>query len=442
LIKEMANNTPQLLKGFRDFGPGEMTARQIMLAKIRAAFERFGFQPMETPALEYAQTLLGKYGAEEKLMYRFSDAGGREVAMRYDLTVPLARFYAQRENELPRPFKRYCIGPVWRAENTQKGRFREFYQCDVDCIGSKSPLSDAEAVAAVAAAIADLGVEKIKIRINNRKLTGGILAMLGVSPEQSIAVIRLMDKLDKQPEKTVWAEMVSAGIKDDQVAKLFGYLNKKVSGPEDVRSLFSEVLTENSLIGEGVGELCGVLETLEFLDVKNVVVDLALARGLDYYTGLVCEIVLPELPAYGSIAGGGRYDNLIGTAGGLGKPVPAVGMSIGIDRLIAALDELGLATGMPSDGVLIFNLDERFLKTYLTVSRELRKAEINSEVYYQTEGMDKQFRYAEKKNIGLAVIVGEDEVKKCLVTLKNLTTRKQRQVKAERLITEVLSELQ
>lgn len=434
----MLKNTPQLLKGFRDFGPEKMAGRLFMMQKIRAAFERFGFEPMDTPALEYAETLLGKYGAEEKLMYRFADAGGRQVAMRYDLTVPLARFYAANKNELPKPFKRYQIDPVWRAENTQKGRFREFYQCDVDCVGSDSPVADAEVIAAVVTAIEALGVKQnwLTVRLNNRKIIDGFLDVLDIASEKRIFVLRELDKLDKVSEAEVKKGLVESGISAQQVTTLFDATARLTTTGVELRKIFQELITQSRKLEAGVSELAAVLDALASMDIKNLAANLRLARGLDYYTGTVCEIVLAKASGFGSIAGGGRYDNLIDDFAGGKEKIPAVGMSIGIDRLIAALEELPPGKSAAAGGCLVFNLDEKLLEVYLKVAEELRSCGINTDFYYQTDDFDKQFRYAEKKKINLGIFIGEEEIRKGEVTLKDLITRKQWKVKAEKLAEE------
>jgi len=404
---------------------------------LRKAFERFGFDPMETPILEYAETLAGKYGAEEKLMYKFRDNGGRSVAMRYDLTVPLARFYNANRNDLPRPFKRYAIGPVWRAENTQKGRFREFYQCDVDVVGSSSAVADAESIAAVTAALTDLGVKDFAVRINNRKIIDGILETLGVPQKKFAGVLRAFDKLEKQGEKKVKRDLAAGGLNNDQAKKLFAALRPSATSAKGLLDAFGETMNDNKTLSEGVGELADVLDALLGLGVKNLSVDLKLARGLDYYTGTVCEILLSKLPEFGSIAGGGRYDNLIGGLSGSKEKIPAVGMSIGIDRLIEALEELNILKYDLKSDVLIFNMDAKFLPTYLDTVTALRRSGINTELFFEPAGMDKQFKYAEKKKINFAVIIGEEEIESGQVTLKNLVTRKQKKIKKGGLIEEL-----
>ncbi|MBI4054414.1 MAG: histidine--tRNA ligase [Candidatus Doudnabacteria bacterium] len=435
----MKNKSPQLLKGFRDFGPEQAAARNSMFQTIRLAFERFGFAPMETPALEYAQTLTGKYGAEEKLMYKFKDQGQRQVALRYDLTVPLARYYAQNRNELPNPFKRYALGQVWRAESPQKGRFREFYQCDVDTVGISSSLADAETIAAVAAALSDLGIGDYSIRINNRKILDGLLELVGVSAKRTVPVLRLLDKQDKISEKEVKAGLKKLGLAQKQSEKLFAFLQISATDGKELEDNFREVISENKKLSEGLGELADVFDDLNPLNVKNAVVDLKLARGLDYYTGTVCEFSLSALPGYGSIAGGGRYDDLIGSF--LKKPevVPAVGMSIGVDRLLSALVEMELPPSNTPAGVVIFNLETKLEDRYLSIAVQLRRAGIVTDVYYRPDNLEKQFKYAEKKKARYAVIVGADEQRRGVVKVKNLLTRQQDEVSPERLVS-VLTE--
>lgn len=433
----MTKKLPQILKGFRDFGPDQMAARQLIFGKIRAAFERFGFEPMETPTLENLDLLAGKYGMDEKLVYKFKDHGGREVAMRYDLTVPLARFYAANSADLPKPFKRYIIGPVWRGENTQKGRFREFYQCDVDVIGSDSGVADAEVIAAVTTALTEMGVLDMSVRVNNRKIIDGVMSLLGVPDSKFVGVLRALDKLDKLGQKRVSDELRKTGVTSEQIEKMFKMLQATVADSKGLKKVFSEVQFENKLLAEGVGELSEVLDAAALIGVENLIVDLTLARGLDYYTGTVCEIGLSQAPQFGSIAGGGRYNGLIGeTSGGRGK-VPAVGMSIGIDRLIEALKDLSVLKYDPKADVIVFNLKPDYLESYLTLVTELRLADINAEVYYEPDALDKQFRYAEKKKYNLGLFVGDDEIKDGKVAIKDLVTRKQWKVDAGKIVQEI-----
>jgi len=435
----------QPLKGFRDFLPGEQKARQKVFGKIRAVFERYGFLPMSTPVLEYKEILAGKYGEEgDKLMYEFVDRGGREVAMRYDLTVPLARFIAQYKNELAMPFKRYQIDPVWRADKPQKGRWREFYQCDVDVAGSSSITADAEVIACLDAAMADLGIKDRVIRINNRKLLSGIMKEAGVEEKKAGAVIRILDKLERDGEQAVRGYLAGEGIQTETADKLFGLINQDLQDAKDLLSKFEGI--------DGAGELAELLEILLLMGVKNYQADMTLARGIDYYTGTIFEIVLPDAPDFGSVAGGGRYDNLLGmfltspnpssrggekgevpSRGGEKREVPAVGGSIGIDRLLSALEELELIKYDLVFDVLVANLDESLSSRYLEIAKKLREAGIKTDLYYESDKLEKQLKYADKKNIDYAVLVGTDEEAAGEAAVKNMKTGTQEKVKQSKL---------
>ena len=416
----------QPLKGFRDFLPSEEAAREKVLETIRAVFKTYGFLPLATPALEYKELLTGKYGAEgDKLLYTFRDQGGRDVAMRYDLTVPLSRVVAQYTNDLPRPFKRYQIAPVWRADRPQKGRFREFTQCDIDVVGTTSILADAEVIACINSTLLDLGVEDVIIRINNRKLLDGLLKNAGIADQKSLGVIRILDKLEKIGEKGVREELALFGIATGQRKALFELLGQSFEDSTDFVSKFEGI--------DGAGELAELVEILLDMGIKNYQVDLTLARGLDYYTGSIFEFVLPDARQFGSIAGGGRYDNLIGQL--ISKQIPAVGCSIGIDRLIEALQELELLKYDVVSDVLVCNLDEKFIPTYLKVVSDLRRAGIKTDFYYEgSVKLDKQLKYADKKNINFAVIIGANEDEAGEATVKNLGTGKQEKVKFKDLV--------
>lgn len=421
----MNKDNIQPLKGFRDFLPAQAAGREEVFQKIRAVFQRYGFLPLETPALEYRELLAGKYGGEgEKLMYGFKDQGGRDVAMRYDLTVPLARVIAQYQNDLPLPFKRYQIAPVWRAENPQKGRFREFTQCDIDVVGSGSTFADAEVIACTDAALRELGVTDIVIRINDRKLLNGIMKEAGIPAKNTVAAIRTLDKLEKVGEKQVRGELASVGIQKNQADKLFELISQDIQDGKDFVARFEDI--------EGAGELAELVEILLDMGIKNYEVDLTLARGLDYYSGSVFEFRLPDAAQFGSVAGGGRYDNLVGMF--FGRTVPAVGCSIGIDRLMGALEELELVKYDIISDVLVCNLDESLSEKYLQIVQALRNAGIKTDFYYESVKLDKQLKYADKKNINFAVLIGPDEEKKDEATVKNLATGKQERVKNKELV--------
>ena len=324
----MAKLETQPLKGFRDFLPPAAAAREKVLGTIKTVFQTYGFLPLETPALEYKEVLTGKYGSEgDKLLYSFQDKGERDVAMRYDLTVPLARVVAEYQNELPMPFKRYQVAPVWRADRPQKGRFREFTQCDADVVGTSSIFADAEVIACFNTALQELGIGEVIIKINNRKVLDGLMRAAKIDAAKTADAIRALDKLEKIGEDAVRGELASAGIQTTQADELFNLLGQGLEDPKDVLGKLEGI--------DGAGELAELLEVLLQMGVKNYKVDLTLARGLDYYTGTIFELVLPDAREFGSVAGGGRYDNLVGMfsrpAGGqAGKKVPAVGGRLGI----------------------------------------------------------------------------------------------------------------
>ena len=399
----MSRIEPRTLKGFRDYSASEQAARQAMFAKIQTVFEQFGFSPLSTPALEYKEILMGKYGDDEKLIYSFQDNGGRDVAMRYDLTVPLARYIAENQGSLVWPFKRYQIAPVWRADNPQKGRLREFYQCDVDVVGTDSVLADAEVIACAAKALEALGLTNYKIRINDR-------STLGVF---SVEEIRIIDKVEKIGVQSSILAMEQNGVDTEKIEfakQLFSGSKKAV--PDRLTQVMNAL---------GQFQLKG---TVEF--------DPTIARGLDYYSGTVFEMILPEKPEYGSICGGGRYDGLVDQFSA--TSMPAVGASIGIDRLYGALDELGLLPKIGSASVLVLNIDATLQDEYLALVSELRSNGISAELFYEAVKLDKQLKYAERKGISWAVIFGSDEQANGQIKLKNLATREQIEVSREDLI--------
>lgn len=406
--------TPQTLKGFRDFLPREARKRQYVINILKQTFEAFGFEPLETPALEYEEILLGKYGPEgDKLMYRFEDNGKRKVALRYDQTVPLARVVAQHQNELPIPFKRYQIQPVWRAENTQKGRFREFMQCDADIVGSSNPISDAEILSLASQCLRKLKFNKFKIFFNSREVLFEKIRKAGIQDNLIIPVIRIMDKIEKIGWKKIFDELTKIGINKESASFL-----------EDLHS------TTQQIEGKNMNQIWDICNKL------NIPLRwrLTLARGLDYYTGLIFEV---EIEGYqgGSVCGGGRYDNLIGMFAG--KNIPAVGFAFGFDRLIEAMNELNLfprsiLTSSTQILVTVFNND--LLNESSVILNLLRNNNINAEIYDDPNSkLDKQLKYADKKGIPFAAIIGPDEAKNNTVTLKNLQTKEQKTVSLKEL---------
>ncbi len=405
----MSSIKPQTLKGFRDFLPIEARKRQYVINALKSVFESYGFEPLETPSLEYEEILLGKYGEEgDKLMYRFEDKGKRKVALRYDQTVPLARVVAQYQNEIPMPFKRYQIQNVWRAENTQKGRFREFLQCDIDTVGQNSGVADAEIIVIVADSLEKLGFsakggsasggKNFKIRIGDRKLFQDI-------PPSAITII---DKLAKIGEEKVIAELKEKSLDEKILDKL-----KNAKPSEDIELIL------------GIAQEMGVADKVYF--------DPTLARGLDYYTGMILEVEIDGYSA-GSVCGGGRYDNLIGLFAN--KQIPAVGFAFGFDRLMEAMDELNLfPKDLTTTKVLVTVMSMELGRNSIEIADLLRKNGINAELWLDSDSkMEKQLKYADKKQIPYVIIIGEKEASKNLITLRNMKTREQKTISLKEVI--------
>ncbi len=390
--------TPQTLKGFRDFLPKDALKRQYVIDKIRRVFERYGFDPLETPALEYAETLLGKYGDEaDKLLYLFEDNGGRSVGLRYDQTVPLARVIAQYQNDLPFPFKRYQIQPVWRAENTQKGRFREFLQCDIDTVGTVSALADAEIIACSLTAFGQLGFTDTMVLVNDRTLFDN----LNLTKKEII----IIDKLEKIGRGEVIRQLSAAG-----------------------RDKADDILTKlgESKPTEKLSQIFSTLESYGFTQGKDVQFSPFLARGLDYYTSSIFEVKIPAYSA-GSLAGGGRYDKLIGTF--IGSDVPAVGIAFGFDRIVEALNELSLLPeSSTTTQILLTVFDPTFTKNSAVTTAVLRNAGVNAETYPEPVKLDKQLKYADRKGIPYVVIQGPDEAQRGVVKLKDMNAKTQEEL--------------
>ena len=419
----MSRIEARLLKGFRDYLPAAMLPKQRMLDAVARTFESFGFGPLATPAIEYADILLGKYGDEgDKLLYRFRDNGDRDVALRYDLTVPLARVVAMNM-DLPRPFKRYQIAPVWRAEKPGRGRYREFVQCDVDIVGAADLMADAECLAVGAAVLRALGVEDFVIRINNRKLLTALLARLAIAEgEPALAVLRTVDKLPKIGEAGVRAALAAEnGLDAAAIDGLFAFLG---TPPEALAALFAD-----SEVGKtGAAELGELLRLAAELGIADKVeVDLSIARGLDYYTGTIYETFLRASESLGSVMSGGRYDGLL--ASFTGQDLPAVGISLGVDRLFAGLLELGLVKegGCPTRA-LVAVYDEGTRPAAFALAAELRAAGVATEVFLGVGKLKKQLQSADRRGIPFVLIAGPDEVAAGEVTLKDLATGGQTRV--------------
>jgi histidyl-tRNA synthetase len=435
------NMKPRLYKGTRDFLPEQMIKRNYVIDIIKNIFEKFGFDPLETPAMELWETLSGKYGEEgDRLTYRFIDRGKREVGLRYDLTVPLSRVIALYP-EISKPFKRYQIQPVWRADKPQKGRFREFYQCDIDIVGSTSMLADAEIISALYHVLRDLKFKKFTIRINSRKILSGITEISGANLEKEAEVARSIDKFDKIGLKGVREELITRGIESRGADKILQVLDIEGSNKDRLRKLTDLLKTSKTGLA-GIKEIEDLLNYLKMLEVpeQQILFDLYLARGLDYYTGPIYETVVDE-PRIGSITGGGRYDNLIGLFSGQNQP--ATGSSIGLERIITVMDELKM---FPEDlktsvEVLITVFDSSCLPYSIKIANLLRQENINCDLYSGESKLRGQFGLANDRNIPIAVVAGPDEIKINTVNIKNMRTGKQVNVPLENMVNEIRQQL-
>jgi len=412
---------PRTLKGFRDFPPALAMPREQMIDTARQVFRSYGFAPIDTPALEYAEILTGKGGDEsDKQMYRFHDHGQRDVALRFDLTVPFARFAAQHIGQLGTPFKRYHIGPVWRGENTQHGRYREFYQCDCDTIGTDSNAADIETALVIHDILAALGFERFAIHVNNRLVLNGLLESLGLRAGTA-AILRALDKLAKVGAEKVSAEMqAAASVTPDQARQILDTVQVKGTNVSILDQLEAQ-LGGHERAAQGVANLRQLLAAFAAAGIpeNRLAIDVSIARGLDYYTGTVYETLLDDLPGIGSICSGGRYDNLAGLY--TKQHLPGVGASLGLDRLMAAMEELHLlAASTTAADVLIVQFAEDALGQYIVLSRRLRNAGLGAELYPEARGMGKQLKYADRKGYTLAIIGGPDELAQGVWQVKDL----------------------
>ena len=420
---------PRTLKGFPDFLPAAMIARERLIETATRVYRSFGFVPISTPALELTEILLGKGGAEsDRLMYRFEDRGGRDVAMRFDLTVPLARFVAQHQHELGMPFKRYHIAPVWRGENTQAGRYREFVQCDFDTIGTESAVSDIETGVVIHDLMRALGVERFRIRVNNRKVLTGLLERLDLAGA-SVPVLRALDKSEKVGPDEVVAEIVrEAGTSETQAREVLKIT--ELSGRDDDVIAALDRVVGGSATGElGAAWLREVRTGLRAAGVadKNVQVDVSIARGLDYYTGTVFETFLDDLPEIGSVCSGGRYDDLASVY--TKTRLPGIGASLGLDRLLAALEQLGMVekTSATADVLVTFFSKNRGAD-YVALASTLRASGLAVELYPEPKKLGKQLEYADRRGHRFAVIVGDEEWKQGVAQVKVLATKESLEV--------------
>ncbi len=417
---------PIILKGTRDFLPTDMAKRNFVMNKIRTIFERFGYDAIETPIICPAETILGKYvGENTRLTYSFDDNGGRRIALPFDLTVPFARFFAAHYQDLPQPFKRYQIQRVWRAERPQKGRLREFYQCDVDIIGTRSLIAEAEIAKIVYEVFKDLGFSNFVIKFNTRRLMNAVLEKFSLPAEKIVDVIRIIDKLDKLSKKEILQELSELGIQKIESEKILSLLT-----PEDTlqKTLEKFVSYDTSEIQEFI-QYCDSLE----IPQQYLLFDPSLARGLDYYTGIIYEITSTDVN-FGTLCAGGRYDNLCGLF--CDEDFSGVGVAFGFERLMIVLEELGMFKDINlSAKVLVTLFDNNSKADALSIYAELIRAGINSELYLETDKLGKQLKYADKKRIPFAIIRGDEERSKEEVMIKSMNSGKQKTIPLKQLIT-------
>ncbi|MBS1654957.1 MAG: histidine--tRNA ligase [Bacteroidetes bacterium] len=441
---------PSLPQGTRDFGPETVRKRNYIFNTIRSVFELYGFQPLETPAMENLETLMGKYGDEgDKLIFKIlnnglndpknidkaklafesilngkNDVNITERALKYDLTIPFARYVAMNYNQLPMPFKRYQVQPVWRADRPQKGRYREFYQCDADVVGSKSLLNEVELATIYATVFDKLNID-VEIKINNRKVLTALAEICG-GAEKMMDITIAIDKLDKIGIDKVKEELSQRGLTEAQVHIIEQYLSITGTNEEQLTQL-KTLLKENETGKKGIEEIGFVLR---YQANKKLKVDFTLARGLNYYTGIIFEVKAAK-SQMGSIGGGGRYDDLTGL---FGVPnVPGVGISFGVDRIYDVMEELKLFPDEVHSGtkVLFFNLGEAETKKSFELAQQLRSNGIATEVYHENAKFDKQFKYAEKKNIPFVIIIGSKELEEQKCNIKNLSSGQQETISFE-----------
>ena len=430
---------PRVPRGMRDILPEQMIRRQYVIDVIRDVFEEFGFEPLQTPALELSEVLTGKYGPDaEKLIYQAGHIGGKEdISLRYDLSVPLCRVVAMYP-QLPKPFKRYQIDPVWRAERPQKGRYRQFFQCDADTVGSESMLADAENVTLVYQVLTRLGFKQFEININDRKLITSIGQFAGVPTELLGGLYRSIDKLDKIGLAGVRAELAENQIQEPVIEKLLALLEIEGDAATVLNALNAQ-LGESEAARDGISDLEELIGYLTTLGVPETFykVNVAMVRGLEYYTGPIYETVVEE-PKIGSITGGGRYDELIGSFSKQGYP--ATGTSFGIERIIDVMDEFDMfpsAVGKTVTQVLVTVFDADLAQESLKVATLLRQSGIRAEVYARPARMSAQIKYADTKGIPYAVILGSDEVEAGTVAIRDLANREQHIVQRGELIRQI-----
>jgi histidyl-tRNA synthetase len=451
----MPSPKTQPARGMRDFLPADVRKREHVIGIIKSVYERYGFEPLETPAVENIETLMGKYGEEgNQLIFKIlkrgehAKTGEADLALRYDLTVPLARVVAQYQSDLPKFFKRYQIQPVWRADRPARGRFREFYQCDVDVLGSKSMVVEAELIAAASDALVALGFNDFTIRVNHRQVLNGILDQAGLAPDQHSDALIALDKMDKAGPEGVARELNQRGIIDESAVKLMRFFeglagaqhaveladlaDGRAAYNADVLGRLVEFIGPNEVGARGVDDLRQVLQLTKAAGAsQRIKLDPTLARGLAYYTGAIIEINVADLA--GSLGGGGRYDNLVGMF--LGNDVPACGFSLGLERIIVVMGEREMfpkeLLTSPAD-VMVTLWNEDSIGESIALASELRSAGLRVDLYPEADKMGKQFKYASSRGIPFVAIIGDDERARGEVAIKDMRSGEQQSVERDK----------
>jgi len=451
----MSKQKPSIPKGTRDFGPEQMIKRNYIFSTIKKTFEKFGFLPLETPAMENLEVLTGKYGDEgDKLLFKILNSGDylkdvdlskkidakemlpkiTEKGLRYDLTVPFARYVVMNQGTLTFPFKRYQIQPVWRADRPQKGRYREFYQCDADVVGTDSLICEAENILMMDEVLANLGIPDFTIKINNRKILSGITEVIGAKGKETAFCVAI-DKLDKIGVENVINELVENGFYQASIPKIEPFLNLKGNNKSVLKEI-SSLLSDSETGQRGIAELEKIIQLLQNFGYakENVKIDLTLARGLTYYTGAIFEVIAYGTSISSSISGGGRYDDLTGVFGLEG--VSGVGFSFGIERIYDIMEELNLfpSENLFSTKVMIVHFDEQSCNLALSVLKKLRDNNISSEIYPDPVKLKKQMSYANKKEIPYVIMIGSQEIETQTYALKNMITGEQQNLTIAQII--------
>ena len=426
---KMAKTEPRTLSGFMELLPNDQILFNQMMNTIEETYQRFGFLPLDTPIIELSEVLLAKAGGEtEKQIYRFNK-GDTDLSLRFDLTVPLAKYVAKNYGNLSFPFRRYQIGKVYRGERTQKGRYREFYQCDIDIIGDGELdlINDAELPSVIYMIFTKLGFSNFTIKINNRKILNGLFKSIG-QKENSVEILRIIDKIDKIGKEAVIEELEKINVGKEQIDKIISFIEIDDTNDEKIEKL-KALKIENETFKKGLEELTFVVKNMRLFGIPetNIMIDLTIARGLDYYTGTVYETFLNDYRELGSVCSGGRYENLAENY--TDKKLPGVGISIGLTRLFYKLQELNLIKSEKksiSDVLIIPMVEDLGLP--IKVANTLRENEINTEIYLNNKKLKAKFKYADKLEIPYVIVIGEDEIEKQVVKLKDMKTGEEKEI--------------